>query len=426
MRSQEQLSPQMISTSDSQLSRALKRLDDWIEKEDFRGWEPHDALNSPTIRSIVGENEMLRLIAVQGLRRSPVNLRKLLRIPKAHNPKAMGLFLASYTYKYRLEAKAEHLVLIGRFARWLEENATKGFSGPCWGYNFDWPNRGFFAPTGTPTVVNTAFVGLSFLEADLDLTPFSERNNNSRTDGLDLLRIARGACDFVLRDLNRDCSTAGQLCFSYTPLDHRFVHNASLLGAQLLAATHARTGEPELREAALSAARFTVARQKSDGSWAYGTRPNDQWVDNFHTGFVLVSLNEIQRLLRTNEFDLAIQNGYQFWKRRMFLENGIPKYYVHRTYPIDVHSIAQAILTFIEFEGSDSEALGDADRLSRWAIKNLQDESGFFHYQIHRWYRNRIPYMRWGQAWMQLALTRLRAVSKLYANQPTREAAYGS
>ena len=28
-----------------------------------------------------------------------------------------------------------------------------GYSGPCWGYNFDWQSRNFFAPRGTPPAV---------------------------------------------------------------------------------------------------------------------------------------------------------------------------------------------------------------------------------------------------------------------------------
>lgn len=411
---------------DSELSLALERLDNWIEKQDFQGWDPHDALNSPIIRAIVGENQVLRLFAVQALRRSPFNMRKLLQVPKTHNPKAIGLFLASYTQKYRSESRAEYLFHIQRFAKWLNEISVKGFSGPCWGYNFDWPNRSFFAPAGTPTIVNTAFIGLALLDAEPLLTLFSRQENDNGANALEPARIIRGACDFILSDLNRLQPRAGEICFSYTPRDHRFVHNANLLGAQLLAGTHARTGEPELRDAALSAARFTVARQRSDGSWPYGISPNDDWVDNFHTGFILVSLDEIQRLIRSSEFNSSIQAGYEFWKRRMFLEDGVPKYYANRTYPIDVHCVAQAILTFLQFAQSDPQALGAARQISVWAIKNLQDASGFFHYQIHRWYRNRIPYMRWGQAWMQLALTRLSSRCNLSNLNHVAEVGHGS
>jgi hypothetical protein len=65
----------------------------------------------------------------------------------------------------------------------------------------------------------------------------------------------------------------------------------------------------------------------------------------------------------------------------------------------------------------DAKALASAERVALWTIQNLQDPSGFFHYQIRRFFRNRIPYMRWGQAWMQRALTELSlAVSGAFAD----------
>jgi hypothetical protein len=111
--------------------------------------------------------------------------------------------------------------------------------------------------------------------------------------------------------------------------------------------------------------------------------------------------------MRTDEFDQCISRGYRFWKERMFLADGCPKYYPDSTFPIDVHSVAQAILTFLEFRYEDTEALEHAIRVAQWGIENLQDSSGYFYYQVRRGYSIRIPYMRWAQAWMQRALTEL-------------------
>jgi hypothetical protein len=397
----------------SEMRLALEKLDEWIEREDFQGWDPHDALKSRLMRGLAGRSHLMRILAVQSLRRCPINLRSLLGVSKARNPKAIGLFLASYAIKFDLHQDLNHLRLVRHFAQWLIENATPGFAGPCWGYNFDWANRGFFAPAGTPTIVNTAFIALSLLDAEplLKLSaPEVEKGGEKaelREQNVDALHIARGCCEFILRNLSVYRPSSNQLCFSYTPADSRFVHNASLLGAWLLAAVYARTGESELAESAFSAARFTAAQQASDGSWPYGISTQDQWIDNFHTGFVLVAFKQIGRLLNTNEFETPTEVGYHFWKHRMFLPSSAPKYYPDHTYPVDVHCVAQAILTFLEFSQSDPQALREAHRISQWAIENLQDPDGFFHYQIHRWFRVRIPYMRWGQAWMQLALTKL-------------------
>lgn len=405
----------------SQIESALEKLDAWIEQEGFRGWDPHDALNSPLLRRIAGHNRLLGMGLVQCLRRCPVNLRPLLGVHKGHNPKAMGLFLASYTQKFISTRKECHKRKMLAFAEWLIAHATLGYAGPCWGYNFAWPNRAFLASAGTPTIVNTAFVALSFLGTDdvLNVSKDQLRANAtlhgnsyewSRTK-VDGLSVARRACDFILRDLNTVRPSDDEICFSYTPIDRRFVHNANVLGAWLLAAVYDRTGENALVENAKAAVRFTVSRQRSDGSWPYGIDERDQWVDNFHTGYVLVATKRIGQLLQTDEFDASANKGYVFWKERMLFNNLVPKYYPNQMYPIDIHSVAQAILTYLEFSDVDPLAMEKAQQLSRWAIEHLQDRQGFFHYQIHRLHRVRVPYMRWGQAWMQLALTKLISAS---------------
>ena len=400
------------------ITSAGERLDAWIEGQGFRGWDPHDALTSPLIRGLTGHSRLAGIFWLQLLKRCPLNFRPLLGIPKDYNPKGMGLFLASYARKYAVTQDARHRERVAFLGRWLLENATREHSGMSWGYNFDWANRAFFAPAGTPTVVNTAFIALAFLDLHVLLgNQLAWSTVMSRLPGghptsrgskiASALNVARSACDFILQDLNAIAPSPDEICFSYTPMDRRAVHNANMMGAWLLASVFRLTGEPQLRAAALAAARFTARRQMSTGAWPYGEAAHDGWVDNFHTGFVLVALKRIGDCLNTDEFDACVSRGYSFWKERMFLADGAPKYYPDSAYPIDVHSVAQAILTFLEFRDKDSDALERAIHVARWGIDNLQDSSGYFHYQIRRGYRIRIPYIRWSQAWMQRALTGL-------------------
>lgn len=404
----------------ARIVHALKYLDSWIEEEGFSGWDPHDALNSSLIRGLTLRNRFAGIFWLQLLKRSPLNLRPLLGIAKGYNPKGMGLFLASYVRKYRLTHDSRDGEYVAFFSRWLLENSAPKYSGMSWGYNFDWPNRSFFAPAGTPTIVNTAFVALAFLDLHLLLgkdpewsrlvgreNKASDKESTQRPSISFPLDVARSACDFMLRDLKVLAPAADELCFSYTPLDQRSVHNASIMGAWLLAAVFQQTGEPHLGEAAMAAARFTARRQSTDGSWPYGEADNDRWVDNFHTGFVLVALKRIGDCMRTGEFDEHLSRGYRFWKETMFLDDGTPKYYPDNTYPVDVHSVAQAILTFLEFRREDGTAVDHAIRVAEWGVQNLQDSSGYFYYRLCKGYKIRIPYMRWSQAWMQRALTEL-------------------
>src|SRR5438105_12824239 len=146
----------------------------------------------------------------------------------------------------------------------------KGFRGACWGYNFGWQSRSFFAPRGTPTIVPTAFAARAFCEAAEVL---------SRDE---YLPFARTICDFILNDLNRSEETSDEVCFSYSPFDKTRVFNASLLAAEVLATVGARTKEESLCDMATRAARYVLRRQMADGSWAYGADSYQKWSDSFH------------------------------------------------------------------------------------------------------------------------------------------------
>ena len=271
-----------------------------------------------------------------------------------------------------------------------------GFSGACWGYNFDWQSRNFFAPRGTPTIVPTAFAARVLIESSKE---FSDEQ---------YLTTARSVCDFILQDLRRTEASDEQICFSYSPQDSTKIFNASLLAAGVLAEVGSLTGESALLEDAERAARFVVNNQKPDGSWSYGTEGNQGWVDNFHSAYVLFSLQRIIKAgVSDTGFEESLRRGYRYWRETFFLDDGWPKYYSDDPYPADAHAGASAIVTFLELSEIDRDALRRAEDVARWTIDNLRDAQGFFYYQKRRFYTVRKPYMRWSQAWMLYALARL-------------------
>ena len=388
--------------TETDISAALRRLEGWIEGQDFKGWDPYDALNSPLLSRLTFGNRRLGQVWVQLFKRCPINLRPLFRVSKGYNAKGMALFLSSYLRKFLVTNQKSHLERTGSFSHWLRSHESQGYSGSCWGYNFDWPNRGFFAPAGTPNVVTTSFIGLAFV--DLATLGESVIPPSLHQQALPTVRMA---CEFILQDLHRTQPLPDEICFSYTPLDRRYVHNANVLAAWLLAEAAAKMEEPELGSTALAAARYTARRQRTDGSWLYGEGAKDGWIDNFHTGYVLVALNRLGMALGTSEFEPAVERGYAYWKQNMFGPNGVPKYYANKMFPIDVHSAAHSVLTFLEFVDSDPSAKTSALKTARWAVENMQAPEGYFHFQIHPYYRIRTPYMRWSQAWMLRALVEL-------------------
>jgi hypothetical protein len=208
--------------------------------------------------------------------------------------------------------------------------------------------------------------------------------------------------DFFLRDLNRTSAGGGAFCFSYSALDRYAVHNASLLGASVLLRLDALEPNPEARAAAFAALAYSMDRQLEDGSWRYSESGEGHWIDSFHTGFNLESIRRFLSAGGAEQYREAYQRGVAFYAANFFLPDGTPRYYSNRTYPIDVHAAAEAI-SFFSDEGAPYSQL--AGRVLDWTMANLADPRGYFYFQKTPRHTNRIPYMRWSQAWMFRALT---------------------
>jgi hypothetical protein len=379
------------------LHSAYTELFSWCRAHDFAGHDPFDALNSRLFQATpLAQSRNARFIWTQLVKRSPSDFRKLARVPAERNAKGIALFaLAQLANHRRLKSKDSERQ-VHRFLSDLLTMKLDGYSGAAWGYNFDWQSRNFFAPRGTPTIVPTAFAARALIEAAGEF-----RNDQ-------YLSTARSVCNFILQDLPRTVNNGRELCFSYAPKTGTRIFNASLLAAEVLATVGKLTGEQELCESAERATRYVVNNQRPDGSWHYGADPKQLWIDNFHTAYVLFSLKRIiGNSSFGSEFQPALASGYEYWKNNFFLADGWPKYYHDGPYPADAHAAASAIVTFLECSDLDKNASGLAQKVASWTIQNLRDDRGFFYYQRRRFYTVRKPYMRWTQAWMLYALSRL-------------------
>src|SRR5262245_34717246 len=383
------------------LQAAHRDLWKYCRAQGYAGYDPYDGLNSRLFQATpLKKSRAARLAWIQFHKRSPVNLRSAMGIPRERNAKGIALFALSALADFRREPTKENEIEARELLDDLIAMNLKGFSGACWGYNFDWQSRSFFVPRNTPTIVPTAFAARALCEAAEVL---------SRDE---YLPFARTTCDFILRDLNRSEETNDEVCFSYSPLDRTRVFNASLLAGETLATIGKLLGEASLLEWAQRATRYVVRRQQPDGSWAYGAEGHQSWADNFHTAYILTSLSRIMDAGSKDDLDNTLRRGHEFWAERFFLSNGWPKYYPDRLYPADIHCVAAAIINLLELRGRIPGTLVLARSIADWAIENLFDGQGFFFYQRRRFFKVRIPYMRWSQAWMIYALARLREASE--------------
>jgi len=381
--------------SKDQIADSIGRLSGWLEKNEYRGYDTFDGLNAKYARPLTFETNFLRTVLQQGVRRIPINLRPILGIPKNYSTKAMGFLARGFI---RLEQVTHQKIWADRaeFAlQWLIENQSKGYSGACWGNHFDYQSRSFYLPKGVPTIVWTSLIGHAFLDG---YEHFRKET---------YLKTAVSACEHILNDLDTHAD-GDSVCISYIPGQNKQVHNSNTLGASFLARTYSHTRNETYRALAEKAIKYTAKYQRADASWFYGEAANLHWVDNFHTAYVLDCFKYYMAATGDHRFEGNLQVGYDYWKKTFFLGDGCPRYYDHKTLPIDIQCSSQAIDTLTFFNDRDPESLPLALRVARWTIENMQDASGYFFYRRYsKWLVNKTPTLHWGQATMLSALAGL-------------------
>ena len=221
------------------------------------------------------------------------------------------------------------------------------------------------------------------------------------------LQIAVSACEHILHDLKAFPDGKG-VCIAYVPGKDSQVHNASTLGASLLARTYSITRRDAYLDLAQKAIQYTAQHQRPDSSWFYGEKENLHWVDNFHTAYVLDCFKHYTQSTGDHSFEQNMMSGYEYWKQTFFLSDGTPRYYDNKTLPIDIQCSSQAIDTLVFFQDRDPESLPLAMKVAQWTITYMQDRTGYFYYRRYSpWLVNKTPTLHWGQATMLCALSGL-------------------
>lgn len=384
-------------TGDSDVNNLIKdsviRLRNYIEANDYCGYDPYDALKSSLMSSGgMNSSSFTGFLLQQFVKRFPLNIRPLLRIPKGHNPVTLGLCIHAYTNLALAgmidaeEAKGLIKALIIR----LEAMMQEGYHGSCWGYDFPWQSRHFSVPAYQPSVVATGIIINGIYEY------FKWSGDKHAAEH------CKSAAAFVMNDLNRIDETDKKFCFSYTPFDRYPVYNANMKAVRILTQANSLQASSTMVTTAGQAMRFTMEAQNNDGSWFYAPGNNGMWIDSYHSGYILECASAYEALCGNREWHEAIKIGYSFFRKHFISEDGGPKFFHNKDFPVDCTSASQIILTLTEF-GNREEAL----QAALYMIREMQSKSGNFYFRKYYWYTRREAFMRWSDAWMFSALARL-------------------
>ena len=382
-----------LSSHARDVERALLALDDWGWARGWRGSDPYDGLNTTRLLTPLKDHRRGRQLLMQLVKRAPVDLRPVLGIEPDADSAALAWLVSAYSQvefrepklqQQRLQAVVDRLLGL-RLPAWKD---------PCWGYHYDMQSRVFFYRRSDPNAIATAYAGAALLDL------------YGRSEDPRLLELAEGVARFIVTHVPQTDDPPGAY-FGYLVGDRSPIHNANMLICALLARVGEATGERRWQKQTERGLEWTLARQRRDGSWPYGERPNLAWVDGFHSGYVLDALRVCADAGLGTETEDAWRRGLAFYRERLFLADGTPRYFSHHTYPIDLQCVAQALETFSVAAAHDRSYLEPARRVFEFSQRSMRRADGAYVFQRRRLWVNRAPHIRGGNADMMLGLARL-------------------
>jgi len=369
------------------------------KKQDYSGYSKFDALNSSLLRRLSCNNKWLRLIYIQLVKESPINIRPVLKVKKSRNPKGIALFARAYLFLYESTNNSEYLNEAELLLNWLLQNPSKGQEHLCWGYNFIWQNTIFLQDEFEPNAVVTVFVGEALIHA-------------YRITGKEkYLDAARSIADFITDDLPVLYDTENERAIAYVlrKVDGVVLNNQVLTGA-LLVKIWKHTGEDKLLEIAKKQMNYTVNRKTDYYAWYYtypkGLSPIKH--DNYHTGGILDGILEFYEETEDDRYMEVYWKGLEYYRKNLFEADGAPRWMNDKKYPFDIHGVAQGIITFTKAAKYEPRFMAKSEQITDWTIKNLyRENTQDFAYRQGRFIKWNYSLMRWCNAWMVRAMAGL-------------------
>lgn len=385
-----------------EIEKSIYRLVDYISHQNYHGYDPYDGLYSEKLKEV--DNYWFQFLIMQLHKFSPINLRTPFGIKKGIDIKGLGLFAIAYQqllYSNLIDRNyLKHN--INFIVNYLKNHSLrKEFGYYCWsGHYFNALIGKEIQSSIKPDIVSTTVCGEALLM-------YHEQYPDEGT-----INIIREILEFIYEYLFID---GDYPYFRYYPMDinnddNRVILNATALAVKFITRSKKFINVEQFPLDALMGHLFQM--QKSNGAWCYFYDNRTFFERNqidFHQGFILDSIaNYITEIDQNNVKGInALRNGAAFYKEQQFLPDGRSKWRWPNIWPIDIHNQAQGIITFTRLSEIFPEKLEFALKIAKWTIENMQDKEGYFYYQKWPYFTNKISYLRWGQAWMVLALSEL-------------------
>jgi len=367
----------------------------FMKKNDFKGYDPYDFLSSPYVNK---NHRSLSITGTQFLKYFPINIRPLLKIEKKHNLKTLVLTVRAIIKHFQTNNRDKKMEDDLNHILDIILSHSKNDCGRSWSrIDYDFFSVSGLQEKSSSIIYLTSMIGLMFIEL---YQYYGEKK---------YLDIADEIGQFLLK--TEKYKHKDMICFYYTTKIKDRIYNASASSSAFLTMLFHYTNNDEYIDLAEKGFNYIVNCQNRDGSWYYGISSKGKLLKliDYHQGFILDSIKYYITYIGFSEkFNAALKKGLNFYKNYQFLPSGVSIYRYPTKWPVDIHNQAQGIITFSKMGDIDQMYPEFAKKILDWTIKNMYNQKGdFFHYQKWPIFTNKIPYMRWGQAWMMLALKSL-------------------
>ena len=402
------------SSAAEQLPVILKNFTGWLERYGETSWDHQSFYAGPfgsRAKRLYYRHKLLGTAAVAPMVFSEALLpaaRRLfhqrIRLPIADAHYAMGFaFLHEATGEAAALEKAVHFLEV------LKKTRCTGYKEFCWGYPFDWVWRGGTIAAQTPLITTTPYAFEAFLQVQ-QLRPRDEWLNI-------LTSAARHACtDIQDTAFSENAST----CF-YAPGVEGSVVNASAYRAMLLVTAAKVLNRPELLDIAARNVNFVLETQKPDGSWPYAMDGVRDFVDHFHTCFVMKALAKIHRLNGDPRILAALTSGVDYYLKNLFGADGMPRPFSKAprltVYKCELYDCAEAINLCLLLRQDFPQMEKTLKTVVGGILRDWIKPDGSFRSRklISGW--DNVPMHRWAQSQMFRALAFYLREEKLAADK---------
>ena len=328
-----------------------------------------------------------------------------MRFPIADAHYAMG-----FAFLFQVTNNDTHLRRAIHFLEELKKSRSPGFKEYCWGYPYDWVTRNGIIKTQTPLITSTPYAYEAFLQvAELLESDVRCQMSDVRQDLLleykqILESIARHAAvdikDFKTSEKASSCS--------YTPFDKGGVINAAAYRAFLLTSASKVLSNEDYWKIAERNLNFVLENQNPDGSWFYAVDGVRDFVDHYHTCFVMKTLAKIYELTGHEACKEALSKGIKYYLENLFDEDGLPKPFSKAprltVYKRELYDCAECINLCLLLRDRYPALETTLEKVVAHILESwLKRDGSFRSRKLHLGWDN-VPMHRWGQAQMFRAL----------------------